>query len=648
MQTPQTISAHPFDRKVLGALLTGAALLGLILTFAYRTVAQVQLTSAQARAAQELSLQLNVVYETILNMETGQRGYLLTGSGDYRHPYEVSRRDLPAEVERLQGLMTRNPAQRANVAALAGMLAQRQAQMAHALELHRAQGVEAAMQFVRTNQGHETMRQIRGLLQRMSDEEQRILAERRVHEAATLRLNFWFSAALCGLVVALMMVIYALVRRETSTRASAAEQLERTNASLEERVRESTRELRAERQLLEERVRERTAQLAEASAVRARFLSAASHDLRQPLQTLMLLNATLREQRVNPLAARIVETQQQTLQSMSQLVHALLNINRLESGAVQPEIQDLDLGLMLGQLRSELTPLARTRRLDLEIDDCAAYVRSDPTLLREILQNLLSNAIRHTEHGNIRLRTHHDANHVLIEVTDTGPGIPEDKRELIFGEFQQLETPVDRRRDGFGLGLAIVRHAARALGLEVELESQVGIGTTFSLRVPLAATPSATSNTHANAPLESRTAAAGRVLLIDDEAGVRNATALFLRISGHEVVEAGSPAEALAALESGLEPDIVISDYHLGASLDGLQLVAQIRERLGAMLPAAILTGDTKGFARQSSGLDYCHIFHKPVDAQQLGDYVQSELAEAGAPCARDVAAPSQSLRSHG
>jgi CheY-like chemotaxis protein len=129
---------------------------------------------------------------------------------------------------------------------------------------------------------------------------------------------------------------------------------------------------------------------------------------------------------------------------------------------------------------------------------------------------------------------------------------------------------------------------------------------------------------------------------------VRNATALFLRISGHEVVEAGSPAEALAALESGLEPDIVISDYHLGASLDGLQLVAQIRERLGAMLPAAILTGDTKGFARQSSGLDYCHIFHKPVDAQQLGDYVQSELAEAGAPCARDVAAPSQSLRSHG
>lgn len=571
MQMSRGSKARPPDRKVLIALLIGATLLGLILTFAYRTVAQLQLTSVQ--------------------------------------------------------------------------------------ELHRTQGIEAAMGFVRTNQGHETMRQIRVLLQRMSDEEQRILATRRVHETATLRRNFGFSAAVSMLVVALMMVIYALVRRESSARARAAEQLQRTNASLAECVRDSTRELRqinealqaeveqrksaeaelrSERQLLEERVRERTAQLAEASAVRARFLSAASHDLRQPLQTLTLLNATLREQRVSPLAARIIETQQQTLESMSRMVHALLNINRLESGAVQPEVQDLALGPMLAQLRRELTPLARAHRLDLEVDDCTAHVRSDPTLLREILQNLLSNAIHHTERGNVRLRALCETNDVLIEVADTGPGIPEDKRELIFEEFQQLDAPGNRHRDGFGLGLSIVRHAARALGLAVELGSEVGVGTTFSLRVPLAAEPAATSEAHANTQSEARAEVAGRILLIDDEAGVRNATALFLQVAGHQVTAASSPAEALAAIEAQIDPDIVISDYHLGATLSGVELVARIREQLGALIPAVILTGDTTRVARQCAALERCGVFHKPIDAQELADYIQSALVDRSSPSAHE------------
>lgn len=641
-----------FDRKILIGLLIGTALLALILTFAYQTLEQVQISSARTRSTQEFRTQLNVISETLLNMETGQRGYLLTASREYREPYERSRRQLPEEIDRLRQLMTNNPAQRANVAAIVSLIDERQGQMAYALALHQAQGLPAAMEFVRTNQGHETMLQIRALLQRVSAEEARILARHEAEEATILQRNFWFSVSLSALVTALMIVIYTLVRRESAVRSRAEQQLAQTNASLEARVHESTQdlrranaslqaqveqrqraeaELRREREMLEERVRERTVALAEASAVRTRFLSAASHDLRQPLQTLTLLNATLREQRLNPIAARIIETQQQTLGSMSQLVHALLDINRLESGSVQPDVRDFPLQELIAQLRTELTPLARARDLKIELDDCDASVRSDPTLLREILQNLLSNAIRYTERGEVRLRTRAIADGVRIDVADTGPGIPADKREIVFEEFQQLGGLGGPRREGFGLGLSIVRHAARALGLSVELESEVGIGTTFSLCIPFGEALPA-KGSRAGGALDSREPLAGRILLIDDEAGVRNATELFLRMSGHEVDSSASPEEAFALLAAGPVPDFVISDYQLGSTLDGVQLVARIREQLNAVTPAVIMTGDTTRVARQSAHLQLCRIFHKPVDAQQLADHIQSVLAQRAAP----------------
>src|SRR5690606_30575029 len=178
-------------------------------------------------------------------------------------------------------------------------------------------------------------------------------------------------------------------------------------------------ELQRSHALLEERVRERTAELVEANAMRSRFLSAASRYLRQPLQSLTLLNASLREQALPPLATRIVDAQRSSLDSMSRLVHALLNLNRLQSGAVQPEIGDVALGSMLRELRTEFAPLARSKQIDLIVEETQAIVRSDSTLLRGIIQNLIANAIRYTERGEVLVRLRENAQAVRVEIADT-------------------------------------------------------------------------------------------------------------------------------------------------------------------------------------------------------------------------------------
>ncbi len=658
MHPHRRVDTHVFDRKLIGALALGAVLLAVVLLVAHHTVNQVRLTSDQARATQELRLQLDALSTTILAMETGQRGYLLTGDAQYLEPYERMRHRLPEQIDRLKARMTDNEAQRESAAALTALLDQRQRQMAHALELDRERGLGAAMEFVRTNRGHVTMSKIRALLERMSAEEERVSAVRTKNQERTLQRNFWFSALLSVLMVAMIIVIYGLVRREIAARAYAAEQLDRTNASLEARVRESTahlsqanEQLRAEIEqrklaeselqrshaLLEERVRERTAELVEANAMRSRFLSAASHDLRQPLQSLTLLNASLREQTLPPLATRIVDAQRSSLDSMSRLVHALLNLNRLQSGAVQPEIGDVALGSMLRELRTEFAPLARSKQIDLIVEETQAIVRSDSTLLREIIQNLIANAIRYTERGEVRVRVRENAQAVRVEIADTGPGIPADKRELIFEEFQQLAGKRSERREGFGLGLSIVRHSARALGLPIELLSEVGVGTTFALEIPLSKAP--LTNDTAPSPAESSESAVGRILLVDDDASVRTATALFLSVSGHVVETASSPEEAFERLRTMPMPDVIITDYHLDASLNGAELILAIRARAGATIPGVILTGDTLRIAPQHATIERCRVFHKPLDAEQLIEHLGTLLARC--PGVRDARAKS-------
>lgn len=647
-----------FDSQLLLGVLCGAILVGIVLYLAHYSVQQVRVTSGQLHHTQELRLKLRAIGETILDMETGQRGFLLTSRPEYIEPYVTAQVQLSDDLHTLQALLAQNgnPRQVENFRTLERLLGMRREQMARALELHRAEGAEAALGFMITNQGHFTMDAIRKLLDRMSEGELQQLELRAANESASLRLNFAFSALLSVMAVGLLVVSYLLVRREIAARAEAARQLDAANANLEVRVREATAELSAanaalqeevvqrreaeaelsrERQLLEARVSERTAELVAAGESKSRFLSAASHDLRQPLHSLTLLNATLRGQQLAPSAREIAEAQQQSIESMSRLVHALLNISMLESGVIQPQIQDFPVHDVIAPLHGEFAQFARAKGLALDLDIADPVVSSDPTLLKEILQNLLENAIRYTQHGTVRVHVESNAAMVRIAVSDTGPGIPASGLELIFQEFHQLR-PAGRSREGFGLGLAIVKHLVKLLGIELKVQSIVGVGTTFTLEVAAGSKVRQTGGAQHHVPCESRRT--GCILLVDDEAPVLQATALFLGLEGHAVITAGSPDEALAKLQSAERtPDVIVSDYQLGTEVTGADLIEQVRAVLRSCIPAVVLSGDVLRVARRCQTLMDCRVFHKPVDAEELAQHLGAILETSGAAAGREL-----------
>ena len=635
------------DSQALIGLLCGAVLLGVVLALEYYCVQQVRVTFEQLQRTQERRLTLETISEAILGMETGQRGYLLTSRGEYIEPYIAGQVQLAARLPVLQRLLAEDgdSGQLENFRALERLLDTRRKQMDQVLDLQRAQGLDAALAFVTTNQGHFVMDAIRQLLDRMSAVELRQVDARMASSQTSLGRNLAFSTLLSIMAIALMVVILLLVRREFARRVEAARQLDAANASLELRVRDATEglsaanavleaevrqrraaeaELQREHELLDARVTERTAELVEAGESKSRFFSAASHDLRQPLHSLTLLNATLRSQPLAQPVRDIVEAQQQMIDSMGRMIHALLNISMLESGVVRPQIRDFPLQEIMAPLRAEFAPLADARGLSLEFATDSPVVKSDPTLLKEVLQNLVGNAVRYTERGGVRVGVERTADRVLIEVRDSGPGIPVADLDLVFEPFHQLRSQ-GRPREGFGLGLAVVRQLVKVLGIELKVESTVGVGTSFTIEV----TPGRESK-----PAGVRAAVAGGVprrgggiLLVDDEATVLQATAIFLRVEGHEVITAGSPDEALAKLgRLDRAPDLIVSDFQLGLPVTGAELIERVRATVGRDIPAVVLSGDMLRVVRRCEHLANCRVFHKPVDAEELAQHLRATL----------------------
>jgi two-component system, sensor histidine kinase len=216
---------------------------------------------------------------------------------------------------------------------------------------------------------------------------------------------------------------------------------------------------------------------------RKRFLEAASHDLRQPLQTVAHLNDTLRQMLTTPDAARALAQQAQAIGAVSKLLNTLLDIGKLESGAIKPEPTDFTVAAVFEQLRAEFTGIAATKGLQLEIETCVGSAHSDPTLVEHMLRNLISNAIKYTREGRVRLHCLRGAASVRIEVLDTGVGIPPEQVPYIFDEFHQV-APVHSPDEGYGLGLSIVQRLAKLLRLEIEVRSEVGTGSAFTIVLP--------------------------------------------------------------------------------------------------------------------------------------------------------------------
>ncbi|MBW4050841.1 MAG: PAS domain S-box protein [Proteobacteria bacterium] len=374
----------------------------------------------------------------------------------------------------------------------------------------------------------------------------------------------------------------------------------------------------AERKRIQTELRQARETADRANLAKSRFLAAASHDLRQPLQTLSLLNGTLRRTVRDPIAAEAVLQQGQAIEAMSRLTNALLDISKLESGAIRPDPADFAVATLFEELRNEFASLAANKGLELRIGAPGPSAHSDASLVGQILRNLISNAIKYTREGWVQLRATAGAKGVRLEVADTGVGIPADQLPYIYDEFYQVGVPSNTSREGYGLGLAIVQRLVKLLGLRLEVRSEVGRGSTFALELPAAAGVAAGERPPES--LSSRQAMPGtaRILLVDDDAGVRNATAMLLEVEGFEVARAASLAEAIREARRGERIDLVIADYHLQKGETGVDVIAAVRQLAGESLAAVLVSGDTSSKLRGLEAHERLRVASKPIRADEL------------------------------
>jgi PAS domain S-box-containing protein len=364
-------------------------------------------------------------------------------------------------------------------------------------------------------------------------------------------------------------------------------------------------------------------QLIEANRAKSRLLAAASHDLRQPLQTLNLLNrAALRHGGANAALKGVLDRQQVALDTMGALLTSVLDISKLDSGAVKAELAPQPIAAVFDRLRSDYEPQATDKGLELRVESTAEGGLTDPELLRRLLGNLLANAIRYTLHGHVDLCCRRRGAAVDIVVRDTGIGIAVDQIDPIFEEFYQVDDG-SQKPEGLGLGLSIVRRIAALLNASLRVESHPGRGTAVTVSLPWAEV----AETRSEVGRAEVGSSSGRVLVVDDEAAVAQATSLLLELEGFEVRVASCEREALAHADAA-RPDIIVSDHHLRGGETGLDVVRAIRDRVGTDVPAIFVTGDTGKLDRSRPG--NARFLSKPVRADELVAAIHERL-DAGA-----------------
>ena len=392
----------------------------------------------------------------------------------------------------------------------------------------------------------------------------------------------------------------------------AAEALERANATLERRVRERTKELTR----LNTELERAKAEADDANVSKTRFVAAASHDILQPLNAARLYVTSLIERQRAGEDADLVRNVDASLEAVEEIFAALLDISRLDTGAMKPEMTDFRIDELLQRLEMEFVPLAREKGLALKFMPCALTVRSDRRLLRRLLQNLVSNAIKYTPAGSVLVGCRRHGARLRIEVYDTGIGIPQGKRRAVFKEFHRLDQGARVAR-GLGLGLSIVERIARVLDCEVTLKSDAGRGSRFSVEVPRAKAVAAKPVLHA-VPRAAGRLTGTNVLCIDNERTILDGMETLLGGWGCRVLTAPDLAAALAAIEaSGLEPDGLLVDYHLDGG-NGVVAIAELRRRRKRDMPAILITADRSAHVREEARAAGVHVLNKPVKPASL------------------------------
>lgn len=356
-----------------------------------------------------------------------------------------------------------------------------------------------------------------------------------------------------------------------------------------------------------------------ANLVKSRFLATASHDLRQPVQTLAFLNGILRRTVTDPETLDAISQQEQAIGVMSRLLNSLLDISKLESGGVKPERSDFAVAAVFDGLHRDFARFAQSKGIALQIEECVHWAHSDSSLVEQILRNILANAIKYTAEGSVRMSCRREQTRVCIEVLDTGVGIPADQLRYIYDEFYQVGVETNRPRDGFGLGLSIVRRLVTLLNLGLEVHSEVGRGSTFTLEVPAGVPQAHTPRVHAEPRAAPRPCAEGpRILLVEDDAAVRDATSMLLKVAGYRVCATSSIEEALRSARENPGLDLLITDYHLCNGKKGTEVIEALRGSFDASMRAVIITGDTSSAVNDLPRDPHLRITSKPVRADEL------------------------------
>jgi signal transduction histidine kinase len=356
----------------------------------------------------------------------------------------------------------------------------------------------------------------------------------------------------------------------------------------------------------------------QASRSKSQFLAAASHDLRQPLHALSLLTALLNDLAADDRVREVGKHIGQSVESLERLFNALLDLSKLDAGALAAEPRQLDLAELSRRISVEYRAKAAEKALRFELECEPMWLYADPILLERILRNLLENAVRFTDSGHIALRAARAGRDAIISVADSGCGIPAAEQARVFEEFYQLHNPGRDRSKGLGLGLSIVRRLVDLLGYRIELASAPGQGSIFTLTLQGALTEAQAAGPAQAAAPPAPDVAGLRVLVIEDDAEARLAIELTLRSWGCVPLVAASLAEARAAARAGARPDVLLSDLRLSNGHDGIAAIDELQKELGP-LPAALLSGDVLGGRLHATSLP---VLHKPVRPEALRELV--------------------------
>ena len=384
-------------------------------------------------------------------------------------------------------------------------------------------------------------------------------------------------------------------------------------------------ELRFENIELVGQLRQQKDEAEQANIAKSKFLAAASHDLRQPLHALTLFTSVLDESIQYPKVRRVVDQIKASVHALQSLFNALLDISRLEAGVMMAEKTDFNLQSMFEKLANDFDPEANEKGIAIAWPKASIAVHSDPTLLEQILRNYIVNAIRYTHEGEVLIVYEGDGKLLTIKVIDTGVGIPEEEQQAIFNEFHQLGNPERDRSKGLGLGLAIVQRTAKLLGHEINVESQPGVGSTFSITVDQANIMESTGINKADFKRDAEHKETALLVVIDDEISVREGTQSLLELWGCDVITAVDKYEAIAQLrQSNRMPDGIIADYRLPKNQTGVEAIHAIYAEYHSNIPALIVTGDIAAERLREVNNSGFQVLHKPVAPVKLRAFLRN------------------------